>query len=485
MNVGLLTHEMAVVALGVLLLLADLWLPARYRRALGLTAAAGLGLLLVLSVGGWFGLGQTGTAFGGMYIQDSLALFFKWLFLLIGVLVLLMAREYSDRFPAGVSEYSVLVLFTLAGMMLAASAHDLVLMFVAMELMTVSFYVLTAYQRTRRVSVEAGVKYLILGALSTAFLVLGIALVWGVSGRMNLTELGMVSGRFSEHPLFLAGLALLLAGLGFKLAVVPFQVWAPDVYEGAPTPTTALLAAGSKAAGMVLLLRLLFTGMPEVMEQVGPLTLLMAVAAASILYGNLCALGQRNLKRLMGYSSIAHAGYLLLGVVAFNGAGRAAVLFYLAAYTLTVLGAFIVITLVMRHLSTEDISGVAGLHARSPFLAATLGLSMVSLAGIPPLAGFFGKFLLIRSVLERAEWHPGYGVLAGIAVLGVVISVYYYLRVIRAVYWESPPPAAPLPQVPMLLRFSAAVCLVGMLYLGLFPGRVLAWAEQAARNLTM
>jgi NADH-quinone oxidoreductase subunit N len=481
MNVGLLTLEIAVVTLGVVLLLADLWLPAQHRRALGLAAAGGLGLLLVLSCWGAFGLGETGTAFGGMFVQDGLSLFFKRLFLLIGALVLLMAVEYSDRFRAGVTEYYVLVLFALSGMMLAASAHDLALLFVAMELMTVTFYVLTAYERTHRASVEAGVKYLILGGLASAFLVLGIALVWGVSGRLNFTELAMVADRYTGDPLFLSGVVLVVAGLGFKLAAVPFQVWAPDVYEGSPTPTAALLAAGSKAAGMVLLLRLLFTGVPEVAAQGAKVA--MAVAGATILYGNLCALSQRNLKRLLGYSSIAHAGYLLLGVAALSDAGRSAVLFYLLAYALTVLAAFTVVALVLRHLETEDISGLAGLHERSPFLASTLTLAMISLAGIPPLAGFFGKFLLIRSVVEQAGLQPGYWLLAGVAVVGVVISLYYYLRVVRVLWWDRPPENAGLVELPQRLRLAAALCMVGMLYLGLFPARALAWAEEAARVL--
>ncbi|MCS7089162.1 MAG: NADH-quinone oxidoreductase subunit N [Verrucomicrobiota bacterium] len=483
MNVGLLTHEIAVAGLGVLLLLADLWLPASCRRALGWSAAAGLGLLLVLSVIGVFGLAATGSALGGMFVQDEFSLFFKRLFLLIGIFVLLMAVEFSDRFSAGLSEYYVLMVFTLTGMMLAASANDLLLLFVSIELMTVSLYILTAYQRTRRGSVEAGVKYLILGALSSAFLVMGIALIWGLTGRLNFTELGMVLARFSENPLFLSGVVLVLGALGFKLAAVPFQVWAPDVYEGSPTPTTALLAAGSKAAGVAMLLRLLFTGLPGLLESAALLTLLMVVSGASILYGNLGALGQQNLKRLLGYSGIAHAGYVLLGVVACNAAGQTAVLFYIVAYALTVLGAFVVIGWVLRHLPTEHISGLAGLHQRSPLLAATVTLSMVSLAGIPPLAGFFGKFLLIRSLLEQLHAHPGYGVLAGVGILGVVISIYYYFRVIRAVYWEAPQMGASEVALPQSLRFAAAFSLVGMLYLGLFPGRLLHWAEQAARVL--
>ncbi|MCX7867039.1 MAG: proton-conducting transporter membrane subunit, partial [Limisphaera sp.] len=204
---------------------------------------------------------------------------------------------------------------------------------------------------------------------------------------------------------------------------------------------------------------------------------------ATILYGNLCALPQRNLKRLLGYSSIAHAGYLLLGVAALSRSGQSAVLFYLLAYALTVLAAFLVVTLVLRHLAAEDVSGLAGLHERAPFLAATLTLAMVSLAGIPPLAGFFGKFLLIRSVVEQAAQQPAYWGLAAVAVVGVVISLYYYLRVVRVLWWDRPAENAAPVELPQILRFAAAVCVVGMLYLGLFPARALGWAEQAARAL--
>ena len=283
-------------------------------------------------------------------------------------------------------------------------------------------------------------KYLILGALSSAFMVFGIALVWGTTGKLNFNELAAVAAQFADNKIFLLGMLLVLVGLGFKIAAFPFQIWAPDVYQGAPTPTTAFLAVGSKAAGFVLLLRVLFTAIPGVTAHWA--NLLIIISGITILYGNLCALPQRNLKRLLGYSSIAHAGYLLLGVAALSASGQAAVLYYLSGYLFTVLGAFTVICLVMRHLDSEDISALAGLNQRSPLLAATMTLAMVSLAGIPPLAGFFGKFLLLKAVIEQgaARIH-GYYCLAFTALAGVVISLYYYFGVIRAIYWSKEAPA--------------------------------------------
>ena len=281
---------------------------------------------------------------------------------------------------------------------------------------------------------------------------------------------------------------LVLVGLGFKIAAFPFQMWTPDVYQGAPTPTTAFLAVGSKAAGFVLLLRFLFSAIPEVAAHWR--NLLIVISGITILYGNLCALPQRNLKRLMGYSSIAHAGYLLLGVASLagtrSGDGGSAILFYLGGYLFTVLAAFIVIAVVMRHLNNEDIGGLAGLNQRSPLLAATLALAMVSLAGIPPLAGFFGKFLLLKAVLEQASDAPanhGYYCLAFTALAGVVISLYYYFGVIRAIYWSRETPDLSPIRLSVPITIGAYGCIAGMFYLGLFPGGLLNIAVEAAAVL--
>lgn len=484
MNLSLISLEISVVALGILVLLADLWLPGERKRMLGYAAAAVLGLLFLNSFTSHCSCALIGeSAFGGMFVQDGLAVFFKRFFLLAAVLVLVLAVEFSDRIATGVSEYYSLIVFALAGMLFAASANDFAMLFVSIELITITFYVLTSFTRSKVLTLEAGVKYLVLGALSSAFMIYGIALVWGTSGQFNFNELAAVAGDFTDNKVFLFGVLFILVGLGFKIAAFPLQMWTPDVYQGAPTPTTAFLAVGSKAAGFVLLLRFLFSAIPEVTAQWA--NLLVVISAVTILYGNLCAIPQRNLKRLLGYSSIAHAGYLLLGVAALTSAGQSAVLYYLGGYLFTTVAAFAVIALVLRHLDSEDISGLAGLSQRSPLLAATLTLAMVSLAGLPPLAGFFGKFLLLKAVIEQGAVNPGYYCLAFTALVGVVISIYYYFGVVRAIYWSQL--AADLSPIRMSrpIQCAIGVCIAGMFWLGLFPGTVLSLADDAVRLLKL
>jgi NADH-quinone oxidoreductase subunit N len=481
MNASLMTLEICVMALGVVLLLADFWMPAERKKFLGYAAIVALAGLLLVSLSGEGVCSLTGTAFTGSFVEDALAVFFKRFFLLAAILVLFMSVEFSDRLAGGISEYYSLIVFALAGMLFAASANDFAMLFVSVELITVSFYVLTSFQRNRLVSLEAGVKYLILGALSSAFLVFGIALVWGTTGKINFNELASVAAQFETNKIFLIGVLFILVGLGFKIAAFPFQIWVPDVYQGSPTPTTAFLAIGSKAAGFVLLLRVLFTALPAVTKHWADL--LIIISGITILYGNLCALPQRNLKRLLGYSSIANAGYLLMGVAALSASGRAAVLYYLAGYLFTVLAAFTVICLVTRHLESDDVSALAGLNQRSPLLAATMTLSMVSLAGIPPLAGFFGKFLLLRAIIQHGATNHGYYCLAFVALAGVVISLYYYFGVIRAIYWSRD--AADLSPLPLSgsIRLSLVICIAGMFWLGLFPNTVVNLANAAVKVL--
>ncbi|MBP9902419.1 MAG: NADH-quinone oxidoreductase subunit N [Verrucomicrobia bacterium] len=488
MNLSLMSLEISVVALGLVVLLADLWLPVERKRALGYFAAVALALLFLNTFTSHCSCsladGLASSASGGMFIQDGLSVFFKRFFLVAAVIVLVLAVEFSDRIATGVSEYYSLIVFALAGMLFAASANDFVMMFVSIELITITFYVLTSFTRGKVVALEAGVKYLILGALSSAFMVYGIALVWGISQQFNFTDLAAYSAKHPElasNKVFLFGVLFVLVGLGFKIAAFPFQMWTPDVYQGAPTPTTAFLAIGSKAAGFILLLRFLFTAIPSITAHWDKL--LIILSAITILYGNLCAIPQRNLKRLLGYSSIAHAGYLLLGVAALSSAGQAAVLYYLSGYLFTTLAAFTVIALVMRHLDSEDISGLAGLNERSPLLATTMTLAMVSLAGIPPLAGFFGKFLLLKAVIEKAPANHGYYCLAFTALGGVVISLYYYFGVIRAIYWSKD--VSNLTPIPMSrpMRLAVVICIAGMFWLGLFPGTLLTLATAAVSSL--
>jgi NADH-quinone oxidoreductase subunit N len=482
MNALLLSHEFLIIGLGLVILLVDLWITPQARRKLGYVAAIGVGIVLFYSLFIFhLPTGDQAYAFGKMYLLDRFALFFKWFFLVSALIVLLMSVEFADCIETGIAEFYALILFALAGMLFASSANDFALLFVSLELITVTFYVLTSFQRAQRRSLEAGVKYLIIGALSTCFTVFGIALVYGISGKMNFGELAIVAPMYHYNQIFLCGLLLVMVGLGFKIAAFPFQIWAPDVYQGSPAPTTAFLAVGSKAAGFVLLLRVLFTAVPSISDRW--CNLLIIVSAVTILYGNLCALPQRNLKRLLGYSSIAHAGYMLLGVAALNSAGKSAVLYYLSGYLFTVLAAFTVICLVMRHVEGEDIGALAGLNQRSPLLAATMSMAMVSLAGIPPLAGFFGKFLLLKSVVEQAPAHHGYYFLAFVTVAGVIISLYYYFGVIRTIYWsENPENLSPI-QASKPIRISIYACIVGMFFIGLFPGPLVNLANEAVKML--
>jgi len=476
MNLSLISLELGVIALGTALLLADFWVPTSRKPMLAYPAIAALAGLFILSFNA-----DTGPAFNGSFVNDALALYFKRFFLVAAILVIVLIREFASRVESTVSEYYSLVLFALAGMLFAASANDFAMLFVSIELITVTFYVLVSFQRAKLASLEAGVKYLILGALSSSFMVFGIALIWGTTGKLNFNDLAAIAPQFAASKLFLLGVLLVVVGLGFKIAAFPFQIWAPDVYQGAPTPTTAFLAVGSKAAGFVLLLRFLFSAVPSVTQQWA--TLLMVISAITILYGNLCALPQRNLKRLLGYSSVSHAGYLLLGVAALSAEGQAAVLYYLAGYLFTVIAAFAVIGVVYKHLDSEDISGLAGLHRRSPLLATTLTLAMVSLAGIPPLAGFFGKFLLLKAVILQGQTHPAYYTLAFIALAGVIISIYYYFNVVRAIYWSRDASSLTPIEVDGPTRLSLWVCSAGILFMGCYPEPVLNLANQAVLAL--
>ena len=343
MNLPLIIPEMSVVGLALAILLLDLWTPAARKGWLGWLAAMALVVILVMSFADCV-TDNPIPAFGGLFICDGLSIFFKRFFIGAAILVVLMGIEYSERFAAGIAEFHALVLLALAGMMFAASANDFILVFVSLELITISSYVLVSFQRARLASLEAGVKYLVMGGLSAAFLVFGIALLFAASNSTGFSALNASSALLANNRLFWLGLLLILTGLAFKIAVFPMQMWAPDVYQGAPTPVTAFLAIASKGAGFVLLLRILFMAVPFVSRHWH--TLFMAVAGISILYGNLCALPQRSLKRLLGYSSIAHAGYMMLGVAALNSDGAAAVLYYLVGYLFTLGAAFVVICLV-------------------------------------------------------------------------------------------------------------------------------------------
>ncbi len=471
--------EIAVIAAGLAILLLDLWTPGEQKRHLGYAAAILVGVIFVSSFAIF--VPEQRMAFGGMYVLDELALFFKRFFLLAALLILVMSVEFSDRFDAGIAEYYALTLFALSGMMFAASAHDFTLLFVSIELVTLCFYILTSFQRKRQQSLEAGVKYLIIGALSGGFMVYGIALIYGTAGTLDFAELADESTRAIESRLLLLGLLMVFVGLGFKIAAVPFHIWAPDVYQGAPVPSAAFLAVGSKAAGIVLIIRLLHTSLASLADRWQPA--IVVIACLTILYGALCAIPQRNFRRLMGYSSIANAGFILLALGTAEGNGVVAVLFYLGGYLFSVIAAFLVMCLARCPGDEDETCILAGLHRRSPLLAATLALSMVSLAGIPPLAGFFGKFLVFRALLAQVETYPFLPWAIGCAVLGVVVSLYFYLNVIRTVYWTQPPEGATDIAVSAPTRAAIYLSIFGLLWLGILPGGILNLAEFAVRSL--
>ena len=476
--------EMMVVVLGLVVLIADLAMPPSKRRLIGHLSAVALGMVFLFSLrDSYVGLinESTDLFFNSRYKIDGLAIFFKRFFLLAAIFVLIFAVDFADRIRSGISEYYAFIIFALAGMMFASSANDFSMLFVSIELITVTFYILVSYQRHRLQSLEAGVKYLILGAVASAFMIYGIALIFGEAESLKFEDLYAKQSELIGNKVFLFGMLFLFAGLAFKISAFPFQVWAPDVYQGAPTPTTAFLALGSKAAGFVLLIRLLVFSMPDLTREWT--ALLIAISAVTILYGNLCALPQRNLKRLLAYSGIANAGYLLMGIVAQSEAGTAAILYYLAGYLFALVTVFLIINLLTREGEGEDISCLENLNKRSPFLAIAMTLAAVSLAGIPPLAGFFGKFLLIKSVAVEAFGNTGYFALLGVAVFGVVISIYYYFGIVRAIFWNHKADDKTSIFVGIPIRFALICCFAGMLYLGLLPNKTLKWVESAAVSL--
>ncbi|MDC0316135.1 NADH-quinone oxidoreductase subunit N [Verrucomicrobia bacterium] len=473
--------EMMVLVLGLVVLIADLWMAPSKRRLIGHLSALSLGIIFLFSLReSYVDLvdESTDVFFNSRYKIDGLAIFFKRFFILASIFVLIFAVDFADRIRSGFSEYYAFIIFALAGMMFAASANDFSMLFVSIELITITFYILVSYQRHRLQSLEAGVKYLILGAVSSAFMIYGIALIFGEAGSLKFEDLHAKQSELLGSKVFLFGMLFLFAGLAFKISAFPFQVWAPDVYQGAPTPTTAFLALGSKAAGFVLLIRLLVISLPDLTREWT--TLFICISAVTILYGNLCALPQRNLKRLLAYSGIANAGYLLMGIVAQSEAGTAAILYYLAGYLFALITIFLIINLLTKEGEGEDISCLENLNNRSPFLAIAMTLAVVSLAGIPPLAGFFGKFLLIKSVATEAFGNIGYFVLLAVAVFGVVASIFYYFGIVRTVFWNHKVDEITPVSVGLPIRFVLVSCVVGILYLGLLPNKPIKCIEAAA-----
>ncbi len=463
--------EIDVLVLGLVILLVDAFAEKVDKRSIAVAAIVGLGAVLLAS----FFLEPAPvvlpdvTGFWSFYTADSLAIFFKRFALVTTIFVLVMMIDYAPivrstihgvTAQAGLGEFFALPVFTCAGLMWMASAVDFVMIFVSIELVTVSFYVLVSFTRRNPLALEAGVKYLILSAVSTGFLVYGITWIFGVTGETNLDRVAAALTRPEiEQAPALFGMVLVMVALGFKIAAVPFQIWVPDVYQGAPTPVTAFLSVGSKAAGFVVLLRVLrpFFMMPQ-MERV-----LVAIAILTLIYGNLAALPQGNLKRLLAYSSIAHAGYLLIGVVSLSGT---AVAYYLVAYLLMTLLAFAVLVVVAQQ-TGERIQDFAGLGKRSPFLAFAMLIAMVSLAGVPFTAGFFGKFLIFNAAIEHHQT-----ALIVVGVITVACGFYYYLKVIRAMYWEDATSAEPI-SITGLSRTAMTLLMIAIVWLGVYPQPIL------------
>lgn len=472
--------DIAVLAIGLIALLLEAFEDNKNKSIIGWLCITGIGVVFGLS----FFLKPITFAetsqLAQFYKADTLAIFYKQLALGATLLVLIMSVEYksvlSRYLPAatpnaGVGEFFALPVFTCLGLMWMASAVDFVMAFVAIELVTISFYILVSYMRRNALSLEAGVKYLILGALSTGFLVYGITWVYGATGKTNFAEIEdtIRMSLDTTHPAILFGMALVLVGLGFKIAAAPFQLWVADVYQGAPTPITAFLSVGSKAAGFILLMRVIepFTATPAIESKL--MMVLWGMALLTLLYGNLAAMPQSNFKRLLAFSSIAHAGYLLVSLASWDKVtSQITVSYYLAGYLLMTMLSFLILTVINRVTGGDDIANFNGLSRRSPFLAFGMLVAMVSLAGMPFTVGFFGKFLVFRDAIAHQQW-----ALLVVGIISVGAGFYYYLKVVRAMYWNAPSDTQPI-VVSMLTKVTIAVLSALIFVFGTYPTPILA-----------
>ncbi|BDS08939.1 NADH-quinone oxidoreductase subunit N [Oceaniferula spumae] len=467
--------EFITVGFGIILLMFEAFSNGN-KSKLGLIAAAGLTVILVIqccvstnaSSPEWL---------SRFYTYDSIARFYKIIALVSTILVLLMAVDFrkvlsrytsGDSSCSGLGEFFCLPIFACAGLMWMASANDLVSIFVALELVTITFYVMVAYMRRNVGSLEAGVKYLILGALSTGFLVYGIAWIYGA---MKTTDLNIIleqviylemAGSGVPNPTYLLfGIALILIALGFKVGAAPMQLWIPDVYQGAPTPITAYLSVASKAAGFLVMMAIIgpFLILSDTSAHV--ILILSVMAGATLLYGNLAALKQDNFKRLLAYSSIAHAGFLLMGVASGD---FTSVNFYLGTYLLMTFAAFFVLALVRNQEDSDSIDSFDGLSKRNPLLAAVLTITMAALAGIPLTAGFWGKFFIFAAAIEAGlSWW-----LLAVAFVSVAAGFYYYLKVVKAMYWNSSVAEHAI-KVPKITKAVLAILTIGIVVFGIWP----------------
>ena len=405
--------------------------------------------------------------FGGSWIVDPMSLLMKRAFSVTAALVFLMSREYVDEMPRARGEFYVLGVLSLLGMYLCASVNDFMSMFVSLEVVTVSFFVLAAFRRERATSIEAGLKLLVIGSLSAGLMLYGIAFIYGATGTVFFDEIRTAIGPGVGQKVpfeLIFGALLVFLGLGFKTSAVPLHVWVPDVYEGAPTPVTAYLSVGSKLAGFVLVIRVVqvFFAAGAAAAEISAFFAL--VAALTLLYGNLGAIPQTNVKRLMGYSSIGQCGYILIGIAASWTTGLSGALFYMSAYVVMNLAAFVVILLVSRATGSHDMEDWGGLARRSPMLGLAMAVSLLSLAGVPPFMGFFGKFMLLGSAIAKPElvW------LGVIGLINVVIALFFYLSLLKRVYAHEPRVPTPI-AVPTRLRLTLMIAIVVLIAGGVAP----------------
>ena len=444
--------------------------------AMGICSVIGA-LGLAIAIGAVLLLPRNATLFDGMLVITPLTSLFKIICMALAFFtVLLTTSEKSLRHPG---EYLALVLFATVGLMLLVGSEELLMIFIGLELLGLSLYVMTAFDKTDVRSAEAGLKYFLFGSTSSAFTLFGISLIYGISGTTSLAAISEKLGTVSVQPLLAAGIVMTLIGFGFKIAAAPFHLWAPDAYQGAPVPSAAFIASASKVASFVVLGKIVLVGFAPFHGDAawhamaaGWSPVLAALAAFSILVGNLVALAQSNVRRLLAYSAVAHAGYTLIGLVAGDRDGFSAALFYATIYAITLVGAFGVVALVRRETGGDDFANFRGLVSRSPLLAGCMTVFMLSLAGIPPLAGFFGKFYLFSAAL-RAGANHGLLWLVAVALLGSLISLYYYLMVLKAIFVDEPGLAATRgidrSSANLLPRTAVVVLAAAVLLLGLAP----------------
>lgn len=419
---------------------------------------------------------DTINAFNGSVVVDGFSLLFNWIFLACAFIVLLISYRYLEIEGEHHGEYYGLVLLAQCGMFFLATGMDLVTLFVGLELMALCFYIMVGFLRGQKRSNEAALKYLLLGGFSSGFLAFGFSILYGLSGSTNLHVIAeKIAGRSASDPILLLAIATTMVGLLFKISAAPFHMWAPDAYEGAPTSVTAYLSVGSKAASFAILLRIFLVSLPSAREAWLPV--IIAVSLLSLLIGNLAAIAQTNIKRLLAYSSISHAGYMLLGLVAGNETGIKGIAVYLVVYTFMNLGALLVIVAMRRaDIIGEDVDELAGLVHKHPVYAIFMLIFLLSLAGIPPTAGFLGKLYIFLGLIETGHWG-----LAIVASLFVAVAIYYYFRIVRSMFIRTEASETAAPPLAGSWGIRVALGITGALTLlfGIFPEPIIRFAQES------